>query len=320
MSPKIIRCLLLLLCVQLAVLAFLFLKKDQKMTKVRVSPLRNGSKPCPAISPYLKGPVQVQLLKSLKLEDVIQEYPNVTQGGLYEPPDCISKKKTAIIIPHRKREKHLKYLLYYLHPFLQRQQLNYGIYIIHQAGNFTFNRAKLMNVGFKEAMKDKAWDCLILHDVDLIPEDDRNLYTCAEFPIHASVAIDKFNYTLPYESCFGGVSALTPEQYRKTNGLSNSYWGWGGEDDDLSSRIYFGGMKISRPAALVGRYKMIQHNPDQGNELNPQRFTLLEQTLKTWRQDGLNSLKYKRLSKELLPLYTNITVDIGTNERVPSRR
>ncbi|CAI9591649.1 unnamed protein product [Staurois parvus] len=179
------------------------------MTKVHVIPRNNGSRPCPLIPPYVKGPVKVQLPKSLRLEDVIQKNPKLTQGGRYDLPDCISRNKTAIIIPYRNREEHLKYLLYNLHPFLQRQQLNYGIYVIHQAGDFLFNRAKLMNVGFKEAMKDEAWDCLFFHDVDLIPEDDRNLYTCDKFPKHASVAIDKFNYRLPYRDCFGGVSALT---------------------------------------------------------------------------------------------------------------
>ncbi|KAG8540835.1 hypothetical protein GDO81_030225, partial [Engystomops pustulosus] len=182
------------------------------------------------------GPIRVQLPEVLTLEDVMRKNPYVTKGGRYKPPDCESNHKTAVIIPHRNREQHLKYLLYYLHPFLQRQQLNYGIYIIHQAGNYTFNRAKLLNVGFKEAMKDEDWDCMFFHDVDLIPEDDRNLYTCDKFPKHASIAMDKFGYKLPYKSYFGGVSALTPEQYMKMNGFPNNYWGWGGEDDDIAVR------------------------------------------------------------------------------------
>lgn len=51
-----------------------------------------------------------------------------------------------------------------------------------------------MNVGFVEALKMKPFDCFIFHDVDLLPEDDRNLYTCPEQPRHMSVAIDKFKY------------------------------------------------------------------------------------------------------------------------------
>ena len=51
-----------------------------------------------------------------------------------------------------------------------------------------------MNMGFKEAMKLGDFDCFIFHDVDLIPEDDRNIYTCSSLPRHMSVAIDKFKY------------------------------------------------------------------------------------------------------------------------------
>ncbi|KPP58741.1 hypothetical protein Z043_123405, partial [Scleropages formosus] len=104
------------------------------------------------------------------------------------------------------------------------------------AGNYTFNRAKLMNVGFREAMREEDWDCLFFHDVDLIPEDDRNTYTCEAHPKHAAIAMDKFGYKLPYKMYFGGVSALTPQQYLRMNGFPNNYWGWGGEDDDIGLR------------------------------------------------------------------------------------
>uniref|UniRef100_A0A8D2PUB5 Beta-1,4-galactosyltransferase 3 n=1 Tax=Zosterops lateralis melanops TaxID=1220523 RepID=A0A8D2PUB5_ZOSLA len=207
---------------------------------------------------------------------------------------------------------HLGHLLYHLHPFLQRQQLHYGIYVVHQAGNSTFNRAKLLNVGVKEALKDEDWDCLFLHDVDLIPENDHNLYTCDPWnPKHASVAMNKFGYSLPYPQYFGGVSALTPDQYMKINGFPNEYWGWGGEDDDIATRVRLAGMKISRPPVSIGHYKMVKHKSDKGNEENPHRFDLLVRTQRSWTQDGMNSLTYVLLAKELRPLYTNLTVDIG---------
>jgi hypothetical protein len=60
--------------------------------------------------------------------------------------------------------------------------------------NQTFNRAKLMNVGFVEASRMYSWQCYIFHDVDLLPEDDRNLYSCPDMPRHLSVAVDKFGY------------------------------------------------------------------------------------------------------------------------------
>ncbi|NWJ11901.1 B4GT3 galactosyltransferase, partial [Crypturellus undulatus] len=208
------------------------------------------------------------------------------------------------------------------------------------------NRAKLLNVGVKEALKDEEWDCLFLHDVDLIPENDHNLYTCDPWnPKHVSVAMNKFGYSLPYPQYFGGVSALTPDQYMKINGFPNEYWGWGGEDDDIATRVRLAGMKIARPPVSIGHYKMVKHKSDKGNEENPHRwaprwargapararaaadalatrarFDLLIRTQRMWTQDGMNSLTYTLLAKQLRPLYTNLTVDIGTDPRAGQAR
>ncbi|NWI64616.1 B4GT3 galactosyltransferase, partial [Todus mexicanus] len=158
-------------------------------------------------------------------------------GGRYRPPHCLARYKSAILVAYRNQEKYLHHLLYYIHPFLQRQQLSYSIYLIQQVGNGTFNRAKLLNVGVREALKDEDWDCLLLHDVNLVPENDYNLYICDEYyPKHMASAMDKFQYTLPYKSFFGGVSALTPEHYMKMNGFPNTYWDSGGENDDIATR------------------------------------------------------------------------------------
>lgn len=267
---------------------------------------------CPLTSPLIAGPIHVSFPSGLTLAEVQRKNPLVVRGGRYRPPDCEARHRTAIIIPHRNREHHLKFLLYYLHPFLQRQQLNYAIYVIHQAENYTFNRAKLMNVGFREAMKEEDWECLFFHDVDLIPEDDRNMYTCDSNPKHAAIAMDKFGYKLPYKMYFGGVSALSPVHYLKMNGFPNNYWGWGGEDDDIGIRVSLGGMYITRPSLKLGRYKMIKHKLDKGNDVNPKRFNMLAKTRQTWRLDGMNTLEYEVISREYLPLYTNITVNIGT--------
>ncbi|XP_059922266.1 beta-1,4-galactosyltransferase 5-like, partial [Gadus macrocephalus] len=87
--------------------------------------------------------------------------------------------------------------------------------------------------GFLEAMKDLAWDCLVFHDVDHIPENDRNYYGCGQMPRHFAAKLDKYMYILPYREFFGGVSGLTVEQFCKINGFPIAFWGWGGEDDDL---------------------------------------------------------------------------------------
>lgn len=50
------------------------------------------------------------------------------------------------------------------------------------------------------------------------------------------------------------------------------------------------------------------------------RFDLLKRTRLNWRSDGFNSLTYDLLSKELEPLYTNLTVNIGEDPRLPLQK
>ncbi|KAB0348396.1 hypothetical protein FD754_013253 [Muntiacus muntjak] len=258
------------------------------------------------------GPMLIEFNIPVDLKLVEQQNPKVKLGGRYSPTDCISPHKVAIIIPFRNRQEHLKYWLYYLHPILQRQQLDYGIYVINQAGESMFNRAKLLNVGFKEALKDYDYNCFVFSDVDLIPMNDRNTYRCFSQPRHISVAMDKFGFSLPYVQYFGGVSALSKQQFLSINGFPNNYWGWGGEDDDIYNRLAFRGMSVSRPNAVVGKCRMIRHSRDKKNEPNPQRFDRIAHTKETMLSDGLNSLTYTVLEVERYPLYTKITVDIGT--------
>ncbi|XP_077201585.1 beta-1,4-galactosyltransferase 1 isoform X2 [Paroedura picta] len=258
------------------------------------------------------GPLRVEFSRTVEMKKVEEENSNVRPGGRYTPKDCAALQKVAIIIPFRNRDEHLKYWLYYLHPILQRQQLDYGIYVINQGGEETFNRAKLLNVGFKEALKEYDYNCFVFSDVDLIPMDDRNTYKCYDQPRHLSVSMDKFGFRLPYNQYFGGVSALSKEQFEKINGFPNNYWGWGGEDDDIYNRLILKSMRISRPDATIGKCRMIHHSRDNKNEPNPQRFNQIAHTRETMSLDGLNSLSYTVLKTEHLPLYTKITVDVGS--------
>ncbi|XP_049853657.1 beta-1,4-N-acetylgalactosaminyltransferase bre-4-like [Schistocerca gregaria] len=248
---------------------------------------------CPVLPPNLEGPLKVSResapLASLQEGRGPAWLRALSAGGHFRPSGCRARHRVAVVVPYRDRAAHLALLLTNLHPLLQKQQLDYRIVVVEQAGNGAFNRAMLMNIGFVEALKLYDFQCFIFHDVDLLPEDDRNLYTCPEQPRHMSVAIDVFKYRLPYADIFGGVSAMTREQFQKVNGFSNMFWGWGGEDDDMSNRIRFHGYHISRYPANIARYKMLTHRKQRAN---PKRYEFLNTGRRRFRTDGLNSLHY----------------------------
>lgn len=228
-------------------------------------------------------------------------------GGRWSPPFCNSRHFVAIVIPYRDRSEHLDLFLQHMHPFLQRQQLQYGIFVVEQSERHAFNRAKLFNIGFTEALARDSYCCFVFHDVDLLPIDTRNLYRCERSPRHLSSAIDVFRFVLPYPDLFGGAVAVRADQFRALNGFSNEFFGWGGEDDDLQRRIRARGMPVIRWPADLSRYTMLAHTKAKPSL---ERQELLRSAESRHEMDGLNNLRYQVLALEEKPLYTRILVDV----------
>ncbi|KAF4077837.1 hypothetical protein AMELA_G00192640 [Ameiurus melas] len=138
---------------------------------------------CPEKLPTMKGRLKVDMSEislSRVEKNLLRSDSSIRLGGHWKPHDCIPRWKVAILVPFRNRHEHLPILLRHLVPVLQRQRLQFGFYVIEQAGDEPFNRAMLFNVGFKEAMKDVQWDCMIFHDVDHILENDGITTAAAE--------------------------------------------------------------------------------------------------------------------------------------------
>ncbi|KAF2904660.1 hypothetical protein ILUMI_01515 [Ignelater luminosus] len=262
---------------------------------------------CPDTPPNLRGRLQIVKSPIPTVSDLENRFTWLKPGGHWYPETCKAIKKVAIIVPYRYRGEHLLLFLQHMHPLLKKQQLDYTIFVVKQDGCGTFNKAMLMNVGATEALKRNNFDCFIFHDVDLLPEDDRILYTCPEQPRHMSVAVDKFRYKPLYPEIFGGVTAISAKHFKLLNGYSNSFWGWGGEDDDMSNRIRFHSLTVSRYPASIARYTMLPHKK---NKPNPSRYKILWTGQKRFATDGLNNLKYtiKEVKQHLL--YTWLLVEL----------
>ncbi|KAI9559237.1 hypothetical protein GHT06_016026 [Daphnia sinensis] len=278
---------------------------------------------CPLVSPKLVGWTDLSLARTtaiLEQDEKIVESEmrkaGVQDGGRYEPSECQSRHKVAIVVPYRDRKKNLAIFLRYLHPFLQRQQLSYMIIVVEQSGHLEVNRGMLRNIGFKEAQLLERFQCFIFHDVDFLPEDDRNPYTCPEDgkPRQMAYSIDYWDdYRPTPANHFGGVTALSATDFQLVNGYSNAFWGWGGEDDQLYQRVLFHNLTVTRavedqPSLLHQvHYKTLPHPKEKPN---PRRNRILKAGSKRFKSDGLINLQYRRMALELKPLYTYVLVDI----------
>uniref|UniRef100_A0A183BID0 tRNA-uridine aminocarboxypropyltransferase n=1 Tax=Globodera pallida TaxID=36090 RepID=A0A183BID0_GLOPA len=121
---------------------------------------------CADPPPGLVGPIPVWMDEP-GFNELSKLYPRVRTGGHNWPDKCTARHRVAIIVPYRDRETHLRIFLHNLHFLLTKQQLDYAIFVVEQTNNQTFNRGKLMNVGFVEASLLYDWQCFIFHDVDL---------------------------------------------------------------------------------------------------------------------------------------------------------
>ncbi|KAH7718622.1 Protein BRE-4 [Aphelenchoides avenae] len=264
-------------------------------------------------------------LDNLTWDTLKATYPDLREGGRWSPANCTARHRLAVVIPYRNRDAHLRGFLYNMHAFLQRQRMDYQIFVVEQWGNSTFNRAKLLNIGFLEARRmAPELDCYTFHDVDTVPEDLRLKYVCPEgdrTATHLGVAIQKQEYRLPYPEFAGGITLFSDKQYARLNGMSNRFWGWGGEDDDFWLRFHDAQMVLVRPPAETSHMRsFVDVTPDKGNDPNSCRHKLIDAGRKIWREDGLADIKYRLVSVSSepsgTPLYTRILVDVVTKQDI----
>ncbi|KAI1718376.1 beta-1,4-N-acetylgalactosaminyltransferase bre-4 [Ditylenchus destructor] len=269
---------------------------------------------CPEISDnkQLKGHLGQATLLIDDLEEGEVELFNsdVSPGGKWKPKDCQARHKVAIIIPYRDRKSHLTRLLDFLIPVLKKQLLDFRFIVTEQKGEELFNKGRIMNAAFMLAKK-LGVDCVIFHDVDMFPQDDRTPYDCPPTPRHLGAFVSNLGYQLWYKEIVGGALAISVEDYLSVNGFSNNYWAWGGEDDDMGKRILSLNYTIERPNGDYVRYSMLKHV--KRKRLAPKKvYKLLESASTRWVDDGVNQTqKWNVVKLDVKPLYYHLLVDVG---------
>jgi hypothetical protein len=194
------------------------------------------------------------------------------------------KSKIAIIIPYRKRFKHI---IEFIKNIINE---NFDIYIVEQNDNKKFNKGVLYNFGFLIASSKKNYDFYIFNDVDSLP--DKNLIKQYYYDkkngdniIHyASPYLD---YKYQYPDFFGGCIGISKDLYIKINGFPNNFYGWGGEDDSFYNRIALLNKEVYRPN--IGSFILLEHDPPKKEELNIIKKKNILDDLKNWNKNGLNN-------------------------------
>ncbi|XP_075980765.1 beta-1,4-N-acetylgalactosaminyltransferase bre-4-like [Anticarsia gemmatalis] len=189
-----------------------------------------------------------------------------------------------------------------------KQQLQYQIFVIEQYGTDIFNKGRLFNAGFKEVQRLHKFQCVVFHDLDLLPGNREILYTCPTLPRHMCSVVDDTEKSYKFKSLFGGVVSMTLGMFERANGYSNLYFGWGGEDNDMFWRLRAAGFPVVRYNKTVGVFLVLPHTRAAVNEF---RFHLLVRAVERYKIEGLSNLEFEVKERTAHRLYTHIVVDIN---------
>lgn len=140
-------------------------------------------------------------------------------GSLQAAADRVQDHKLGVIVPFRDRFEELTEFVPHMHQYLNNASINHRILIINQADKLRFNRAALINIGYKMSVID--CDYLAMHDVDLLPLNPKLSY---DFPGEGRVlhvSSPQLHPLYHYKTFVGGILILTHTDFQHLNGLSN---------------------------------------------------------------------------------------------------
>ena len=87
--------------------------------------------------------------------------------------------------------------------------------------------------------------------------------------------------------------------------ISLSFWGWGGEDDELYMRLKKKGFEPTNLRINQGMYRALSHSQAKANE---DRFKVLKESQKRVNPVGLKECKYNVTNIIRTELFTHIKV------------
>ena len=238
----------------------------------------------------------------------------------------ILKKKLVIVIPYRNRPEQLKVFQFHSKIYFNEDKidkfLNIKLCFLEQDNDKPFNYGRLSNAGY--LINEDFMDYIVINNVDFLPMIAD--YSYSDFPM---LLIKHGHNNLPMRPStksrwivkgskrenFFGNSVLIPKHiFRKVNGYSNLYWGWGYEDTDLKKRIDTNEIEIKY---RDGFYHPLLHDnlgykfnendqaiPSDSHLANKKLFDDKWKDKENYLSDGINNLKFDIKSDD--EIYKNV--------------
>ena len=173
-------------------------------------------------------------------------------------------------------------------------------------------------MGFRES--DPACDYVAMHDVDLLPQNPALTY---KFPQSAAYHVSSYELHPKYDypTFIGGILLISRANYKKVNGMSNKYWGWGLEDDEFYVRMRRANIMVERPTGIrTGRktFRHVHSTRERGRGRDQRKcYNQRNLTRRLDRETGLSNTMYRVLHRRSLNIdnsHVNF-LDIELGER-----
>jgi len=134
-------------------------------------------------------------------------------------------KDLLIVVPYRSREEHLKSFLQNTPDYFEKQGVSFDILIAELAQGGDWNAGICVN-SLIEYIKTKEvnYKWLYIHHVDISPIEGEWAFPESEQEIYFNLG--------DYGSCIMSLNT-----FLHAGGYSNSFWGWGGEDNELYEKL-----------------------------------------------------------------------------------
>jgi hypothetical protein len=209
-------------------------------------------------------------------------------------------KDLLIVVPYRNREEHLKEFLENAPKYFDKQNIEYDILIceLDQTGDWNAGLCVNSTINF---IKDKKYKWLFIHHVDIYPlEGDLN------FPNE-----NEYYYNIgDYGSCL-----MLMDSFLNVGGYSNSFWGWGGEDNDLYKKLSMSGLlQIDKDDWNVKYEKKFQNHLRKFNGKN--YANTVKNIFFTEEKNDIKNFDINGSTRDLIKLSENIYKHIVVPKKI----